>query len=72
MSLCMRKRSDNYLPIDQQLAFTINHAAAALDCSRSSIYELIKIGKLEIAEINGMRRVTAESLRRLVGASENT
>jgi Helix-turn-helix domain len=57
---------DNLAPLDQRLAFTINHTADVLDCGRSSVYELIRAKKLEVIDINGMRRITAESLRALV------
>jgi excisionase family DNA binding protein len=70
MHLGMRKRTDNLLAHDQRLAYSINSAADALNCGRSSIYELIRAGKLAVIDINGMRRITGRSLRRLVGESE--
>jgi excisionase family DNA binding protein len=67
----MRKKSDNQLDLDQRLAFTINHSADALDVGRSTVYELIKAGKLKVIEVNGMRRISGESLRALVTEQES-
>ena len=70
MSVCVRKKSDNRLTLDQRLAFTINHSADALDVGRSTVYELIKAGKLKVIDINGMRRISGESLRALVAEQQ--
>lgn len=64
----MRRRRPNQLPLDQRLGLTIDHSAAALDCGRSKIYDLIGKGKLQVIDVDGMRRVTGESLRALVAA----
>ena len=67
MFISMRKRNANTLPLDQRFALTIDNSAKALDCSRTKIYELGKSGAIEFIDIDGMRRVSARSLRRLVG-----
>ena len=69
----MRKKSDNQLALDQRLAFTINHAADVIDVGRSTVYELIRSGKLELVELtDGMKRVTARSIRKLIREPENS
>jgi hypothetical protein len=66
----MRQRNPNKLPIDQRLVFTIDHAKDALDCGRSKVYELIRKGVLELTDIDGMKRITGESLRRAAGIKQ--
>jgi hypothetical protein len=70
MFVSMRKRNANTLPLDQRLALTIDNSAKALDCSRTKIYELKKSGAIEFISVDGMTRVSARSLRRLVGEEE--
>jgi hypothetical protein len=66
----MRKRKPNTLALDQRFAVTIDHTAAALDCSRTKVYDLKNNGLLEFVYLGGMTRVTTRSLRKLVGESE--
>jgi hypothetical protein len=68
----MRQRKPNTLPLDQRYALTIANSAQALDCGKVKIYDLAKKGLLEFVDVDGMRRVTARSLRRLVGEPEQT
>jgi hypothetical protein len=67
----MRKRSHNQLDLEQGAARTIEHAREELDCSRSSVYELVRAGRLELIylEPNGKKlpRITTRSIRKLVG-----
>lgn len=49
---------------------SINGAAKALDLGRTSIYELIKQGKLDSRKLGRRRMVTLESIRRLVDEAE--
>jgi excisionase family DNA binding protein len=67
----MRKKSVNHLALDQRLALTINSCAEALDCGRTKIYDLIHAGKLKVVDVNGMTRVTADSLRALVSGHQS-
>jgi len=70
----MRKRSDNQLDLEQGAARTIEHAREELDCSRSSVYELVRAGRLETpahhhAEHSQARRLAehlSDSARRFV------
>jgi hypothetical protein len=66
----MRQRKPNTAPLDQRYALTIANSAQALDCSKTKIYDLRKAGLLEFLDVDGMTRVTARSLRRLVGEEE--
>jgi hypothetical protein len=66
----MRKRKPNTLPLDQRVALSIDSAAQSLDCSRTTIYALAKKRLIEFIDIDGMTRVSARSLRRLVGEPE--
>jgi hypothetical protein len=67
----MRKRSDNQLDLERGAARTIEHTKEELDCSRSSIYELVRAGKLELIyldpENQKLPRITTRSIRRLMG-----
>jgi len=48
------------------LATTVNEAAKALSLGRTSIYALIKEGRLETVKLGRRTLVKADSLRRLV------
>jgi hypothetical protein len=67
----MRKRRDNQLDLEHGAAHTIEHTKEQLDCSRSSVYELVRVGKLELIyldpEHKRLPRITNRSIRRLVG-----
>jgi hypothetical protein len=71
MSVSMRKRRDNQLGLEQGAARTIEHTKEELDCSRSSVYELVRAGKLELiyldSENQKLPRITTRSIRRLTG-----
>jgi hypothetical protein len=58
------------LPADTALAYRVNDAVALSGLGRSSIYNLIKAGKLKSMVVAGRRLVVAASLRELLlGAS---
>jgi hypothetical protein len=66
----MRKRLPNTLPLNQRFALTVDNAAKALDCSRTKVYDLKKKGLLDFVDVDGMPRVAARSIRRLIGEEE--
>jgi hypothetical protein len=66
MSVRMRKRKPNPLLPDQRLGFTLQHSAYALDCGTSKIRDLVEKGQLELVYVDGMPRITGESLRSLM------
>ncbi len=51
------------LPLDAKLAYNIPEAASAIGVSRSTIYEMISRGELELGKIAGRSVIPAESLR---------
>jgi hypothetical protein len=67
----MRKRKDNQLRLEQAAARTIEHTKEELDCSRSSVYELVRTGRLELIYLDPenlkLPRITTRSIRRLMG-----
>jgi len=71
MSVSMRKRKDNQLSLEEGAARTIEHTKEELDCSRSSIYELVRTRKLELVYLNPenqkLPRITTKSIRKLLG-----
>ncbi len=66
MSVYMRHRKPNPLPFDQRLGFTLQHSAHALDCSVSKVWDLAKKGLVTLVYVDGMPRVTGNSLRALM------
>jgi hypothetical protein len=67
----MRKRKDNQLDLEHGAARTIRHTSEELDCSRSSTYELVRSGLLELIYLDPdgkkLPRITTRSIRKLVG-----
>lgn len=51
---------------DERLAHRINDAAALAGLSRSTLYELMKTGKLHTIKIGGRRLIPADALRELL------
>ena len=70
MSACMRERKPNPLPLDQRLGLTVTHTAQVLDCGDLKVWDLIRKKKLSTVDVDGMTRVTGESLRALVAGSQ--
>jgi excisionase family DNA binding protein len=52
-------------------ALTIIHTAEILDISRTTVYKLLGQGKLESIKIGTARRVTADSIERLLREGAN-
>jgi len=66
----MRKRQDTHLvDLDDRLAVTIEHAADVLDVGRSTVYELLRTGKLKGVKLGRAHRVVVQSIRDLIAKS---
>jgi hypothetical protein len=67
----MRKRADTNLDLEKASARTIEHTKQELDLSRSSVYALARMGKLELIyldpEKKRLPRITARSIRKALG-----
>lgn len=65
----MRRRGDNHLDLDHGATRTIGHTEQALDCSRSTVYELIRSGLLELVYLDPLNkklpRITCASIQKL-------
>jgi excisionase family DNA binding protein len=59
----MKPRDATQFPV---LLRKIDEAAQMLNCGRSSIYELIDAGRLELVKLGRSTRITDRSVRRLV------
>ena len=63
----MRKRRDVHLiDLDDRLAVTIDRAADVLDVGRSTVYELLRAGKLKGVKLGRAHRVVVQSIRDLL------
>ena len=63
----MRKRRDARLvDLDDRLAVTIERAADVLDVGRSTVYELLRTGKLKGIKLGRAHRVVVQSIRDLI------
>ncbi|KAF2990150.1 helix-turn-helix domain-containing protein [Methylocystis sp. MJC1] len=54
------------IPPAQKIALRINEAAAMASLSRSTLYQLLKAGKLATVKVGGRRLVLRESLEALL------
>lgn len=54
----------------EPVTISINGAANALGLGRTSIYELIKTGRLETVKLGRRRLVKTESIRQLIDSAE--
>lgn len=54
----------------EQFAYSINQTAQVLSLGRTSIYTLIGDGRLEVIKLGRRTLVKADSIRRLIEASE--
>ncbi len=66
----MRKPHDNHqVDLDDRLTITIDRTADLLDVGRSTIYELLRTGKLKGIKFGRAHRVVVRSIRDLVANS---
>jgi excisionase family DNA binding protein len=66
----MRKRRDAHLvDLDDRLAVSTERAADLLDVGRSTVYELLRAGKLKGIKLGRAHRVVVQSIRDLVAKS---
>ncbi len=52
----------------EAIATSVNEAAKALGIGRTSIYQLIREGRLEVVKLGRRTLIKVESIRRLIGA----
>ncbi len=62
---CMTRQILN-IPTQEKIALRINETVAVSGLSRSTIYELLKAGKLRAVKIGGRRLILRESLQALL------
>ena len=68
----MRRRRDIVLiDLDDRLAVTIERTAHVLDVGRSTVYELLRAGKLRSVKFGRAHRVVVQSIRDLVAESQS-
>jgi excisionase family DNA binding protein len=66
----MPKRRDAHLvDLDDRLTVTIERTADVLDVGRSTVYELLRAGKLKGVKFGRAHRVVVQSIRDLVAKS---
>jgi excisionase family DNA binding protein len=56
----------------QRLAYTVEEVADILDCGRTTVFKLIRTGRLRAVKIFGCRRVTDDDLRRMLAKLPST
>jgi excisionase family DNA binding protein len=67
MYACMRNHRHVQLPdLDDRLTATIRRTADMLDIGRSTVYELLRVGKLKSVKFGRARRVIVQSIRDLI------
>ncbi len=54
------------IPTQEKITLRINEATAVSGLSRSTIYELLKAGKLRAVKVGGCRLIVRESLQALL------
>lgn len=52
----------------RRLAHSVNQTAALLSCGRSTVYELLKAGKLEAVKLGGRTLVLDASIRDMLAS----
>jgi excisionase family DNA binding protein len=68
----MRNRRDVHLiDLDDRLTVTIDRTAYMLDVGRSTVYELLRAGKLKGVKFGRAHRVVVRSIRDLVAESQS-
>jgi excisionase family DNA binding protein len=66
----MRKRRDVHpFALDDHLTVTIDHTAEVLDVGRSTVYELLRAGRLKSVKFGRAHRVVVQSIRDLIAKS---
>lgn len=59
-------RNTPNIPTQEKITLRINEATAVSGLSRSTIYELLKAGKLRAVKVGGRRLISRESLQALL------
>jgi excisionase family DNA binding protein len=59
------------IPTQEKITLRINETVAVSGLSRSTIYELLKAGKLRAVKIGGRRLILRESLQALLEVNAN-
>ena len=59
------------IPTQEKIALRVNETVAVSGLSRSTIYELLKAGKLRAVKIGGRRLILRESLQALLEVNAN-
>ena len=67
----MRKRRDGQLALGDRLTVTIDRTAEVLDVGRSTVYELLRTGKLKSVKFGRAHRVVVQSIRDLIAHPDN-
>jgi excisionase family DNA binding protein len=62
----MRRRRNVQFALDDRLTVTIDRTAEMLDVGRSTVYELLRAGKLKSVKFGRAHRVIAQSVRDLI------
>jgi excisionase family DNA binding protein len=60
------KRPIPNIPTQERITLRVNEAQAVSGLSRSTIYELLKAGKLRAVKVGGRRLILRESLQALL------
>ena len=53
---------------DRQLLYTVPHAAAVLDLSKTTVWNMIRDGELESIKVRNRRMITRAELERYIAA----
>jgi excisionase family DNA binding protein len=67
----MRKRHDVQFALDDHLTVTIDRTAEVLDVGRSTVYELLRAGKLKSVKFGRAHRIIVQSIHDLIANSDN-
>lgn len=67
----MRKRRQVQFALDDRLTVNIDRTAEVLDVGRSTVYELLRAGKLRSVKFGRARRVVVQSIRDLIAQPDN-
>ncbi len=68
----MRKRRDVPFALDDRLTVTIDRTAEVLDVGRSTVYELLRAGKLKSVKFGRAHRVVVQSIHDLIAHPDDT